>query len=82
MDDGDADSSPPILSVEGVSVRLSGREILQDVGFRIEAGEFTGLIGSNGAGKTTLLRVILGLAVAHLGPGPDRRSAADTDGTA
>ncbi len=62
MDDGDADSSPPILSVEGVSVRLSGREILQDVGFRIEAGEFTGLIGSNGAGKTTLLRVILGLA--------------------
>jgi len=53
--------SPPILSVEGVSVWLSGREILHDVGFRIEAGEFTGLIGSNGAGKTTLLRVILGL---------------------
>jgi zinc/manganese transport system ATP-binding protein len=52
---------PPILEVEGISVWLSGREILHDVGFRIEAGEFTGLIGSNGAGKTTLLRVILGL---------------------
>ena len=50
-----------ILAVDGVSVTLSGREILRDVTFHIHAGEFTGLIGSNGAGKTTLLRVILGL---------------------
>jgi zinc/manganese transport system ATP-binding protein len=50
-----------ILSVEDVSVRLSGRAILRKVGFGIRPGEFTGLIGSNGAGKTTLLRVILGL---------------------
>jgi zinc/manganese transport system ATP-binding protein len=50
-----------ILEVDGVSVTLSGREILHDVTFHINAGEFTGLIGTNGAGKTTLLRVILGL---------------------
>ena len=50
-----------ILAVEGVSVELAGREVLHDVTFGIDAGEFTGLIGSNGAGKTTLLRVILGL---------------------
>jgi zinc/manganese transport system ATP-binding protein len=49
------------LAVEGVSVRLAGREVLHDVRFSIRAGEFAGLIGSNGAGKTTLLRVILGL---------------------
>jgi zinc/manganese transport system ATP-binding protein len=49
------------LSVDGVSVRLGGREVLHDVRFSIKAGEFVGLIGSNGAGKTTLLRVILGL---------------------
>jgi zinc/manganese transport system ATP-binding protein len=50
-----------ILSVEGVRVRLGGREVLRDVTFSIKPGEFVGLIGSNGAGKTTLLRVILGL---------------------
>ena len=50
-----------VLSVDGVSVRLGGREVLHDVQFAIRPGEFVGLIGSNGAGKTTLLRVILGL---------------------
>ena len=50
-----------LLRLDGVSVRLGGREILRDVSFGIRPGEFTGLIGPNGAGKTTLLRVILGL---------------------
>jgi len=50
-----------ILRVDGVSMSLSGRQILDEVSFAIRAGEFTGLIGPNGAGKTTLLRVILGL---------------------
>jgi zinc/manganese transport system ATP-binding protein len=57
----------PILSVEGVTVRLGGREVLRDVGFAIAPGEFTGLIGSNGAGKTTLFRVILGLQAPTAG---------------
>jgi zinc/manganese transport system ATP-binding protein len=56
-----------ILSVQGVSVRLSGRTILDRVSFQIAPGEFTGLIGSNGAGKTTLFRVILGLQAASTG---------------
>jgi zinc/manganese transport system ATP-binding protein len=50
-----------MLTVDGVSARLGGREVLHDVRFGIKPGEFVGLIGSNGAGKTTLLRVILGL---------------------
>ena len=54
-------TAPEILAVDQVSVSLSGRRILDEVSFTIQAGEFTGLIGANGAGKTTLLRVILGL---------------------
>jgi zinc/manganese transport system ATP-binding protein len=53
--------SEELLRLDGVEVRLGGREILSDVSLAIHPGEFTGLIGPNGAGKTTLLRVILGL---------------------
>ena len=53
--------SDELLRLDGISVRLSGREILKDVSFAVRPGEFTGLIGPNGAGKTTILRVILGL---------------------
>ena len=53
--------SDELLRLDGISVRLSGRQILNDVSFAIRPGEFTGLIGPNGAGKTTILRVILGL---------------------
>jgi zinc/manganese transport system ATP-binding protein len=56
-----------VLAVDGVSVRLGGREILHDVRFSLRRGEFAGLIGSNGAGKTTLLRVILGLTAPSAG---------------
>ena len=56
-----------VLTVDGVSVRLSGRQILTDVRFGLRRGEFAGLIGSNGAGKTTLLRVILGLTAPTAG---------------
>ncbi len=56
-----------ILSLEGVSLWLSGREILHDVAFSLRAGELTGLIGSNGAGKTTIFRVILGLETPSAG---------------
>jgi zinc/manganese transport system ATP-binding protein len=56
-----------VLEVDGVSVRLGGRDILRDVRVAIAPGQFAGLIGSNGAGKTTLLRVILGLQAPTAG---------------
>lgn len=60
----DAGNPQEVLAVNDVTVQLSGREVLHDVSFTLNAGEVTGLIGLNGAGKTTLLRVILGLQPA------------------
>jgi zinc/manganese transport system ATP-binding protein len=56
-----------MLAVDQVSVSLSGRLILEDVGFTLAPGEFCGLIGANGSGKTTLLRTILGLQAPSAG---------------
>ena len=56
-----------LLQLDGIGVRLGGREILRDVSFTVKPGEFTGLIGPNGAGKTTLLKVILGLQAPTAG---------------
>lgn len=50
-----------MLSVEKLSVRLGHRQVLNGLGFEVEAGEFVGLIGPNGAGKSTLLRSVLDL---------------------
>ena len=41
--------------------------ILDDVSFKIEAGEKVGIIGRNGSGKTTILKLIMGLYEAESG---------------
>ena len=55
------DDGPGLLTLDGIGVRLGGRQVLSDVTFSLRKGDFAGIIGPNGAGKTTLLRVILGL---------------------
>lgn len=52
------------LTVNGVSVHLGGRVIVDSVDTVAPMGQVTGLIGPNGAGKSTLLRAILGLVPA------------------
>ena len=48
------------LKLEGLSVRLQGDSILEDVSFHLHCGEIVALIGPNGAGKSSLFRSILG----------------------
>lgn len=50
-----------ILEVKGLSVSYHGVEVLSDVTFSADKGDYIGIVGPNGAGKTTLLRGILGL---------------------
>jgi iron complex transport system ATP-binding protein len=49
------------LTAQGVSVRLSGRVVLQDISLALSPGHLVALVGPNGAGKTTLLRALAGL---------------------
>jgi branched-chain amino acid transport system ATP-binding protein len=49
---------PPLLSVEGVSVRFAGVKAITDISFQVQPGELFAVIGPNGAGKTSLFNVI------------------------
>lgn len=51
----------PFITVNDLSVSLSGRRVIDGASFSVNPGEFIGLLGPNGAGKTTLMRAILGL---------------------
>jgi branched-chain amino acid transport system ATP-binding protein len=62
-----AESSAPLLSIKGLSVRFGGIVALDNVSFDIKAGQICGLIGPNGAGKTTLLNCLSRLYQADTG---------------
>lgn len=49
-----------ILNVQNVSHSFGGRQILENVSFRLLNGEHVGLIGANGEGKSTFLNIITG----------------------
>ncbi|MGR6330445.1 ABC-F family ATP-binding cassette domain-containing protein [Sphingomonas sp. XXL09] len=50
-----------MLNLNGITVRLGGRTILDNASAALPPGSRVGLIGRNGAGKSTLVRVIAGL---------------------
>jgi branched-chain amino acid transport system ATP-binding protein len=58
MDNNDA--AEPILEIDRVTKRFGGLTALDDVSFRVDAGEIRGLIGPNGAGKSTMFKNIAG----------------------
>lgn len=49
------------LGVYGISYRYGSRQVLDEVSFELEEGEFLSLLGPNGSGKSTLLRAIAGV---------------------
>ena len=49
-----------MLNINGITVRLGGRTILDRATAAIRPGSHVGLIGRNGSGKSTLMKVMIG----------------------
>ncbi|MBH1943448.1 ABC-F family ATP-binding cassette domain-containing protein [Erythrobacter sp. YJ-T3-07] len=49
-----------MLTIDGITVRLGGRPILERASATIPHGARVGLIGRNGAGKSTLMKTLIG----------------------
>src|SRR3990170_3670429 len=56
-----------IVQASGLTKFIGGRQLLEDVSFRLERGGRLALSGRNGSGKTTLLRILAGEASADSG---------------
>jgi ABC-2 type transport system ATP-binding protein len=50
-----------MLELDGLTRRFGDITALDDLSFRVPAGEVVGFLGANGAGKTTTMRAIFGL---------------------
>ena len=55
-----SEANEPLLSIQGLSAAVDGKEILHGVDLDVAAGEVHVLMGPNGAGKSTLGHVAMG----------------------
>ena len=63
------DGAAPLIDLQGVGKSFKDGRVLalEDISFRVQAGEFVSLVGPSGCGKTTLLRLINGLIAPDQG---------------
>ena len=59
--------SETLIRYQNVSIRQQGLEILEDINFELNKGEFVYLIGKVGSGKTSFLKTIYGELDIHSG---------------
>jgi len=57
-----------MITAQKLEVRAGARLLMEDVTFRIAAGDKVGLVGRNGAGKTTLTPILPGEGPPAHGP--------------
>jgi len=56
-----------LIQATGISLQLTGRQVLDNVDISVKSGEVVTLIGPNGSGKTTFVRLLLGILQADQG---------------
>src|ERR1700691_5609682 len=56
-----SDRRAPVLEVKHLCKRYRGIPSIEDINFRIRAGEIVGYLGPNGSGKSTTVKIITGL---------------------
>lgn len=56
-----------VVSVEDLNVAYGNHQVISDLSFTVNEGDFMVVIGENGVGKTTLVRALLGLIKPHSG---------------
>jgi iron(III) transport system ATP-binding protein len=49
-----------LFNVKNITVQKSGTEILKNISFSTEIGEFISILGPSGSGKTTLINTLIG----------------------
>jgi len=52
---------PTLLEAENLEAQYGATKVLHGLGFSVEAGGITAILGANGAGKTTTLRAVCGM---------------------
>ncbi|EIK87633.1 ABC transporter ATP-binding protein [Gardnerella sp. KA00288] len=50
-----------VISVDGMSISIGGRQITRDVSLRMSAGEVSALVGESGSGKSLTALALMGL---------------------
>jgi branched-chain amino acid transport system ATP-binding protein len=52
---------PTLLEAENLEAQYGSTKVLHGLGFAVETGGITAILGANGAGKTTTLRAVCGM---------------------
>ena len=55
------------IEVKNLNFSYGSRQILYDISFKVQKGEFLSILGPNGVGKSTLFRCVLGLLTDYQG---------------
>lgn len=56
-----------LITCQNLCLGYDGREILHDLTFTVNSGDYLCIVGENGSGKSTLMRTLLGLQPALSG---------------